>query len=108
MPYAVDCKVITCASCGTCQKVKACEKGMSAHLCAQIDGKDVWLTAFTDVMKMLINKVDLSCNNTTDELKEGLLNLENVKLLIDSTSNFILDVLEYTRPHYLKLLLQQN
>ena len=81
MPYAVDCKVITCASCGTCQKVKACEKGMSAHLCAQIDGKDIWLTAFTDVMKMLINKVDLSCNNTTDELKEGLLNLENVKLL---------------------------
>ena len=94
MPYAVYCKVITCASCGTCQKVKACEKGMSAHLCAQIDGKDVWLTAFTDVMKMLINKVDLSCNNTTDELKEGLLNLENVKLLIDSTSNFTLDVLE--------------
>ena len=108
MPYAVYCKVITCASCGNCQKVKACEKGMSAHLCAQIDGKDVWLTAFTDVMKMLINKVDLSCNNTTDELKEGLLNPENVKLLIDSTSNFILDVLEYTRPHYLKLLLQQN
>lgn len=108
MPYAVDCKVITCASCGTCQKVEACEKGMSAHLCAQIDGKDIWLTAFTNVMKMLINKVDLSCNNTTDELKEGLLNLENVKLLIDSTSNFILDVLEYTRPHYLKLLLQQS
>ena len=30
MLCAVDCKVITCASCGTCQKVKACEKGMSA------------------------------------------------------------------------------
>ena len=38
--------------------------------------------AFTDVMKMLINK------------PQGLLNLENVKLQImrDSTSNFILDV----------------
>ena len=94
MPYAVDCKVITCASCGTCQKVKACEKGMSARLCAELDGKDIWLTAFTDVMKILINKVDLSCNNTTDELKQGLLNLENVELLIDSTSNFILDVLK--------------
>ena len=94
MPYAVDCKVITCASCGTCQKVKACEKGVSARLCAEVDGKDIWLTAFTEVMKMLINKVDLSCNNTTDELKQGLLNLENTKLLIDSTSNFILDVLE--------------
>lgn len=93
MPYAVDCKVITCASCGTCQKVKACETGMSARLCAEVDGKDIWLTAFTDIMKMLINKVDLSCD-TTDELKQGLLNLENVRLLIDSTSNFILDVLE--------------
>lgn len=101
MPYAVDCKVITCASCGTCQKVKACEKGMSARLCAEVDGKDIWLTAFTDVMKMLINKVDLSCD-TTDELKQGLLNLENVRLLIDSTSNFILDVLEWTHSHFLK------
>ena len=67
---------------------------MSACLCAEVDGKDIWLTGFTDVMKMLINKGDLSCDNTTDELKQGLLNLENVKLLIDSTSNFILDVLE--------------
>jgi len=94
MPYAVDCKVITCASCGTRPKFKACEKGISARLCAELDGKGIWLTAFTDVMKMLINKVDLSCNNTTDELKQGLLNLENVKLLIDSISNFILNVLE--------------
>ena len=61
---------------------------------AELDGKDIWLTAFTDAMKMLINKVDLSCNNASDELKQGLLNLENVKLLIDSTSIFIVDVLE--------------
>ena len=94
MPYAVDCQSIPCARCGTCQMVKACEKGMCARLCAELDGKDIWLTTSTDVMKMLINKVDLSCNNTTDELKQGQLNLENVKLLIDSTSNFILDVLE--------------
>ena len=67
---------------------------MSARLCAELDGKDIWLTAFTDVMKMLINEVDQSCNNAIDELKQGLLNLENVKVLIDSTSNFILDVLE--------------
>lgn len=94
IPYAVDCKVITCASCGSCQKVKECEKGMSVRLCAELDVKDIWLTAFTDVMTILINKVDLSCNNTTDELKQGLLNLENVELLIDSTSNFLLDVLK--------------
>ena len=57
MPYAVDCKVITCASCGTCQEVKECEKGISGRLCAELDGKDIWLTAFTDIMKMLIHKL---------------------------------------------------
>lgn len=94
MPYAVDCKVITCAACGTCQKVKAAERGMSARLCAEIDGKDVWLTAFTDVMNILIKKVNLSSDNTTDELKAGLLELENVNIVIDTTSNFILEVLD--------------
>ena len=77
MQYPVDCKVIT-----------------SASLCAELDGKDIWLIDFTDVMKMLTKKVDLSCNNTTDEHKQGLLNLEYVKLPIDSTSNFTLNVLE--------------
>lgn len=60
MPFSIGCKVITCASCGTCQKLKAADKGMSACLCAEIEGKDVWLTAFTDVMEILIKKLNMS------------------------------------------------
>lgn len=74
--------------------MKAAERGMSARLCAEIDRKDVWLTAFTDVMNILIKKVNLSSDNTTDELKAGLLELENVNIVIDATSNFILEVLD--------------
>ena len=49
MPYAVHSKVITYASYGTCQKVKACGKGKCSRLRAQLDDKDIWLTVFTDV-----------------------------------------------------------
>lgn len=86
MSYVIDWKVITCASRGTCQKVKAAEKGITARLCVKIDGKDLWLSAFTDVMKFLIDKVFI------DEIKAGLIGLENITIVIDSTSNIILDV----------------
>jgi hypothetical protein len=45
-------------------------------------------------MNILIKKVNLSSDNTTDELKAGLLELENVNIVIDTTSNFILEVLD--------------
>ena len=52
IPYAIESPVFTWPSCGVCQKVKAAKKGTTARLCAQIARKaEVWLTAFTDVMK---------------------------------------------------------
>lgn len=46
------------------------KKGAIARLCAQIDGKEVWLTAFTDVMENLLAKVHLSINDTSDKCHE--------------------------------------
>ena len=54
MPHAVGSTVLKCTSCGTSQKVKAAENGMSARLCAEIDREDCWLTALTDCHGKLI------------------------------------------------------
>ena len=73
MPYAIEYPVFTWPSCGVCQRVKAAKKGTTARLCAQIARKaEVWLTAFTDVMKNLLAKVHLSINDTSDKIKESL------------------------------------
>lgn len=41
---------------------------MFVCLCVEVDGKDIWLIVFIDVMKMLINNVDLLCD-IIDEFK---------------------------------------
>ena len=94
MPYVIDSPVFTCPSCGTCQKVKGAKKGATARLCAEIEGKQVWLTAFTDVMENLLAKAHLMINATSDQIKEALLKMENITIVIDSVSNFIVEVKE--------------
>lgn len=94
MPHAVGVAVFKCLSCGTTQKVKAAEKGMSARLSANIDGKDLWLTAFTSVMEAFLSRMQLSNSSTTDQIAEALLGLENVKLKINTQSNHIIELME--------------
>ena len=53
-------------------------KGATARLCAEIEGKQVWLTAFTDVMENLLAKIHLSIHDTSDQIKKVLLTMENV------------------------------
>ena len=72
MPHAVGSTILKCPLCGTSQKVKAVERGMSACLCAKIDGKDCWFTALTDVMESLLSRISLN----TDQIAEKLLQIE--------------------------------
>ena len=46
MPYSVGSTVFTCPSCRTSQKVRAAKKGISARLCIELNGKQVWLLCF--------------------------------------------------------------
>ena len=45
-----------------------------------------------DVMENLLVKVHLSIHDTSDQIKEALLTMENITLVIDCVSNFILEV----------------
>ena len=67
---------------GATQKVKSAKKAMSARLLVEMDGQAVWLTAFTDVMEILMTKTKLSKDATTDEIAAALLELENITLKI--------------------------
>ena len=68
---------------------------MSERLSANIDGKDLWLTAFSSVMEAFLSKMQLSNSSTTltDQIAEALLGLENVKLKINTqlTHNLIME-----------------
>ena len=67
----------SCQACGTSQKVKQPEKGISSSLCIKIVDKEVWLTAFTDVMEKLTASAGISVQSaSTDEIAEESLQLE--------------------------------
>ena len=79
MPHAVGSTVLKCTSCGTSQKVKAAQNGMSARLCAEIDGKDCWLTALTDVMEGLLSRISLTRDSNTDQIGKDRFKLKILK-----------------------------
>ena len=80
MPYDINANIIKCPSCGATQKTKASKKAMSARLCANVDGRETWFTAFTDVLKSLIDNKQES-NLTSDQISEALLSAENVTIV---------------------------
>ena len=47
-----------------------------------------------DVMEKLLARVHLSIHDTSDQIKEALLTMESITLVIDSVSDFILEVKE--------------
>ena len=92
MPYVLNCKVITCPSCGTSQRFSSAISGITARLCKEKNGKDMWFTAFNDVMQKLLLMVNLAMQAKSNEITEALLGLENISLCYDTTSNFIKDI----------------
>ena len=70
---------------------------MSARLCAEIDGKDCWLTALTDVIEILLSRISLTRDSNTDQTAERLLQIENIKMKINTQSNHIIELLENTK-----------
>lgn len=60
-----------------------------------MDGTETWYTAFTDVLKSLIFKLDKQESNlTSDQISEALLSVENVTMLVDGSSNYVKDIVE--------------
>lgn len=84
MPYSVATTLFACTSCCICQKVKFVKTSGTAQLCAQVDGQQTWLIAFTDTIEVLPEGVNLNMDSSLDDIREGLLFLENITLYIDN------------------------
>ena len=77
------------------KNVQAAGKGMSARLCTEIDRKDYWLTILTNVMESLLSKINITRNTKgTDQITERLLQIDNIKLKINTQSNHIIELIE--------------
>ena len=89
IPYTINDKIVTCSSCSATQKTKSSKKAMSARLFAYVDGTETWFTAFTDVLQCLLNENKEDTPLTSDHISEALLSVENITMLVDTTSNYI-------------------
>lgn len=45
---------IKCRNCGVRQRQSECKRDVSVQVKVEIDGKEIWLTAFTDAIKSLL------------------------------------------------------
>ena len=88
IPYTINDKIVT-------QKTKSSKKAMSARLCADVDGTETWFTAFTDQLQCLLNKKKEDTPLTSDQISEALLSVENITILVDTTSNYIKEIINF-------------
>lgn len=72
--------IFQCEACGISQRVKHAKKALSARICIELDGKDLWLSAFTDVMTTLMSKAGIQQDATVDEITNALLCMEDIPL----------------------------
>ena len=78
-----------CPHCGASQKVTNATKNITARLCADLDGQDVWSTAFIDRIEAFLSKKNLTKAAKSGEISEALLDLKDIDFTYDSTSDLI-------------------
>ena len=70
------------------------KKALSARTCIELDGKDLWLWEFTDVMTTLMSKAGIQQDATVDEITNTLLCMEDIPLKCNGKSKYILKAFE--------------
>ena len=66
------------------------KKALSVRICIELDGKDLWLWAFTDVMTTLMSKEGIRQDARVDEITNTLLCMEDIPLKYNGKSKYIL------------------
>ena len=79
-----------CEVCRMSQKLKYAKKALSARICVEIDGNDLWLSAFTDVMITLMSKAGIEEDATVDEITNAMMCMEDILIRYNAKSNCIL------------------
>ena len=86
-------KYIKCRNCGVRQRQGECKRDASVQLKVEIGGKELWLTAFTDVIKSLLAvSSDVSLMSDTESIEDLLMDLTDIHFTYNVNKNTITEV----------------
>ena len=71
---------IRCQNCNIRQRVISCKREGSAKLCIQDGESELWLTAFTNEIEVLLKNTTASISSTVDEIEDVLMGLKDIML----------------------------
>ena len=73
-------KSLECKNCGVLQRQAECNPDASVQLLVHLDDKDVWLTAFTDVLKPLFTThPTISLLRDSETIEELLMDTKDIE-----------------------------
>ena len=86
-------KSIKCKNCGARQRKTECKQDASVQLLVHLDDKDIWLTAFTDVLESLFsNHPTVSLLSDSDTIEELLMDLQDIEFKYNINRKVITDI----------------
>ena len=81
-----------CQQCGTRQRTSHLTRASSVRICVVHNKADLWLSALTKDITKLLEAKSLTLNNTVEDIKEAMMNVQNITFKYDSQKNVITDI----------------
>lgn len=86
-------KYIKCKNCGVRQRQEECKRDASVQLKVEVDGQEMWLTAFTETIESLLAvSKDVSLMSDSDTIEELLMDLHDINFSYNANRNIITKV----------------
>ena len=87
--------VVRCIYCNTSQRARDCKRHTLAQLQVDIEGKSIWLTAFSYAIEdLLVTNKDVGLESDSDKIEDALLALVNIMLKYNITKLAVTKVLK--------------
>ena len=84
---------LKCKNCGVRQRKMQCKRDASVQLLVHLDEKDIWLTAFTDVLESLFAAhPTISLLNDSDTIEELLMDLQDIEFKYNVNRKVITEI----------------
>ena len=86
-------KSTKCKDCRVRQRQVECKRDASVQLLVHLDEKDVWLTAFTDVLESLFaTHPTISLLSDSDTIEELLMDLRDIEFTYNMNRKVMTDI----------------
>lgn len=84
---------LKCKNCGVRQRKMQCKRDASVQLLVHLDEKDIWLTAFTDVLESLFaTHPTISLLSDSDTIEELLMDLQDIEFKCNVNRKVITEI----------------